>query len=203
MRFFIPLLFLASTAFGQTDLPALYTVTDVAADDVLNVREEPTAEAPIVDVLYPGQTGIEVIASDGNWGLVNVGEGSGWASLRYLTREEGSTDIPAVLQPYSCFGTEPFWSFSITPDQEVYFNQAFENTTTALGPPEFHTPLGHIPFTGAMTAKTDSKSLTAIVELERCNDGMSDREYGMSVRVLFSDQTGSEMLVGCCSLSLP
>ena len=70
----------------STNLPARFSVTGVAADDVLNVRAAPDPAAPILAELPPDATGVEVIAlsDDGAWALLPRPEGQGWASTRFL-----------------------------------------------------------------------------------------------------------------------
>ena len=74
IRILLTLLFLALPAQAQ-DFPALYAVTGVAADDVLNIRSRPDAGAPIIGALAPDSTGVEVLGRSGNWALVSAGEG--------------------------------------------------------------------------------------------------------------------------------
>ena len=92
-------------------LPALYDVTGVEADDSLNVRTAPDATSNIVATIHSTGTNIEVIAINDTqgWGLVNIGEQSGWTSLRYLERQpnQDTGDFPAITD---CYGTEPFWN---------------------------------------------------------------------------------------------
>ncbi|MEP2426619.1 MAG: SH3 domain-containing protein, partial [Tateyamaria sp.] len=78
-------------AATQDAWPALYDVSGVAENDALNIRQAPDAAAPIIGSLTPDAEGIEVIRPDDHhgWGLVNSGEGRGWVSLRYLTRQPG------------------------------------------------------------------------------------------------------------------
>lgn len=59
---------------------ALHDVTGVAANDVLNIRENPDAASPVIGTLAPDATGVEVILVDDGWALVNAGERSGYAS---------------------------------------------------------------------------------------------------------------------------
>ena len=63
MRYLVALFVLicASAATAQ-DFPALYRVTDVAANDVLNIRAQPQASAPVIGSFRPGQRGVEVMA---------------------------------------------------------------------------------------------------------------------------------------------
>lgn len=192
------LLFFASTAFAQ-DYPALYRVTDVASDDVLNIREEPNARTPIIGHFRPTQRGIEVIglSENGRWGLVNSGERAGWSSMRYLTREsvgswrDGQTTL-------SCFGTEPFWNMPIfLPTHRAEFHGVddggFELVTDAGALPTTRfPPTLAIPFSG-------TREGMAVVRNGYCSDGMSDMAFGLETQIYWRGDT--EALSGCCSIS--
>lgn len=67
--------FLSTPALAQDIYPALHDVTGVAADDVLNIRSEPSASSPIIGTFSPFETDVEVVAlsPDGGWGRVNAG----------------------------------------------------------------------------------------------------------------------------------
>lgn len=180
-------------------LPQLHDVTGVAADDVLNIRAEPTARAPAIGGLGPGARGIEVTARDsrGTWGRVNHGETAGWVFLRYL-RARGvwidNYNLPVGLR---CFGTEPFWNLTHRDG-----TLAFEQLGGALRSWEvisaqdtgFPDDLRRM----IRAAGTDGV-LTAFVYPDDCSDGMSDRRYGLSVALMSDD--ASPLLTGCCSLA--
>ena len=88
-------------AWATTDAwPALYDVVGVASDDVLNIRAEPSSGSEIIGTLSHDAEGIEVIRPDEGfeWGLVNVGERTGWISLTYAVPQPGQWygQIPAV-----------------------------------------------------------------------------------------------------------
>lgn len=106
------LLILAAPAHATQEyiLPTLFDVTGVAADDVLNIRQLPDADAPIIGTLSPDAKGIEVVEDTGGWGRVNSGEGSGWVSMRYMAYRTDVWHEGALPDGFSCFGTEPFWS---------------------------------------------------------------------------------------------
>lgn len=95
-------------------LPTLFDVQDVAADDVLNIRETPDAMAPIIGTLAHDATGIEVMGTDrsGQWGRVNTGERGGWVSMRFLTYRSDVWQPEKLPAGLTCGGTEPFWSFT-------------------------------------------------------------------------------------------
>lgn len=90
-----------------------YYVNGVASNDVLNIRAEPTASAEIVGFLNFDENMVEVVgrSENGNWGLVNISEGTGWTSMRYLKEQFpqsfGSSKVPTNL---ACFGDYPNWT---------------------------------------------------------------------------------------------
>ena len=118
IRALILWLVLAGPALAtQQGWPALFDVTGVAPDDVLNIREAPNAGAPIIGSFAPDAEGVEVIRpnADESWGLVNTAEGTGWTSLAFLERRPGQWNgaFPRIAR---CLGTEPFWSLSLDED---------------------------------------------------------------------------------------
>ena len=189
------LLFLLPVMSLAQDLPALFDVTGVAKDDVLNVRAAPSGNAPIVGSLNPGATSIEVTETNdsGTWGRLNVGETSGWASLRYLERQPGDPDY-ALARSLRCFGTEPFWSLSLTQGQEAVFS----------------TPDSQAVFPGAglLTASRNTPGhfavgfddSTAIIRRATCSDGMSDQNFGLTIDLLLSHGGDTALYSGCCRI---
>lgn len=180
---------------GFTGVPVVFRVTGVAADDVLNVRAEPSASSAIIGDVGTSGAMVEVVDEDpqARWGRVVHGEGNGWVSLAYLAPAEietiGTTAIPAGLH---CSGTEPFWSLWLGPREA-----AFE--TPEVGPAAVPvktavTAAGRIGFPAAVTAG----DMTAVVRPMACSDGMSDRLYGWTVDVI----RGGVLHTGCCGIAL-
>ncbi len=200
MRHFIALIVLicASAATAQ-DYPAHYRVTGVAHNDVLNIRAEPGAGAPIIGHFHPNQRGIEVmgLSQSGRWALVNSGERAGWSSMRYLARESTRSwrDGQTAL---TCFGTEPFWNMPIfLPTHRAEFHAVddggFELVTDAGALPSTRfPPTLAIPFSG-------TREGMAIVRGARCSDGMSDMAFGLEVQIYWRGDTSG--LSGCCSIA--
>ncbi|NVK14496.1 MAG: SH3 domain-containing protein [Rhodobacteraceae bacterium] len=199
---------LAPPAAAQ-EYPALHSVTGVAADDVLNIRSAPSASAAIIGTLAPDQTGVEVILADGSgkWGLVNSGEQSGWASLRYLDRASSSNwhDQPDLA--LECFGTEPFWSLTL--DETVRFSTP-DRPETPFALEAWEPAAGHggksgfvaVNQNGGALSGPEAGSLSGILTAQHCSDGMSDRTYGISIDLLQFRSAGQlHVLTGCCSLA--
>lgn len=174
------------------DLPALFTVTGVDWDDVLNLRAEPDAAAAIAGTLQPGSMDVEVLSlsPDGQWGLVPLGEGSGWVAMRFLVRQrEAPTPLP---RPLLCRGTEPFWSLTLDSQGHV-----FERPGEGV---QFLRQHGEVAGFGGgvMAFDLDGQTLDLTIVREACSDGMSDRPYGLTA---FVWNRGETFLEGCCTLS--
>ncbi len=180
--------------------PALYDVAGVASDDVLNIRERPDVSSPVIGTFAPDATGIEVIVANEEmtWGRVNAAERSGWVSLAYLERRPGQWD-GALPQIQSCFGTEPFWNFTRTSADRFRFEALGEEPFT-LSVIESASSENRRDSFHVVTEGSDGPSV-AVLETEACNDGMSDRNYGISVQLVLGIGGGSRHISGCCSLA--
>ena len=190
-------LFCPAVALAEDAFPRLFSVVGVAADDVLNIRAEPSSDAEIVGALAPDQTAIEGIGQQGGWIRVNTDEGSGFASARFL---EPSPDRDLTQMPFRCFGTEPFWAFDRANDfltlsrpdgQEISVDEAYM-----------------LPATGrfgryAVSGSSILHGLTLFVSRAECSDGMSDRLYGLSADLLMEDGFDAKLYSGCCSIEPP
>lgn len=179
--------------------PALHDVTGVAGDDVLNIRTGPSASTEIVGAFGPFQRDIEVVALNpaGTWGLVNFGEGSGWASMRFLARQPGQSwgDFPQALE---CGGTEPFWGLSIRADGTMRLDR--------MGEVDFYITRARIPASGrpdrfAIRADNGGGEIAPIIAYAACSDGMSDQSFGLTVDFLHRTAAGETLYSGCCRLA--
>lgn len=175
-------------------MPALHDVTGVAAGDVLNVRARPDASAPILGVLDPEATGVEVVAADGSgrWGQVNLAGEAGWASLRYLSRQPGQ-DAGTFPRVAACFGTEPFWNLRLDGDVATWSEPERE----ASGQVEARIDASARPDRHGLVARIDGTPLMGVIAARTCSDGMSDRAFGLAFDAIFGDA----VLSGCCTLA--
>ena len=198
---FAAVLAIDAGAIGATradTLPALHRVVGVSSDDVLNIRAQPHAGAPIIGMLAPGADGVEVVAlsEDGRWDQVNSGEQAGWSHMRYLQRQTADSWRDGT-QGLRCFGTEPFWRLSLfLPGHRAEFDSLNEGgfdlvTDAGTLPATRFPPTLAIPFSG-------SRDGMAVLRGEACNDGMSDQAFGISALIYWRGDT--EGLSGCCSL---
>lgn len=198
---------LAATAHATQDAwPALFDVSSVAATDVLNIRAAPSPGASIVGALDPRATGIEVIRPNDRhgWGLVNAGDRAGWVSLSFLRRQPGQW-LGAHPRIRRCVGTEPFWNMSLSeddgiswqaPDTEMLRGRVTSRWASESRRDRHALSVSFDPAEGALPS-----SALLFVEAATCRDGMSDREYGLSVNVLLGNFAGARMVSGCCSLA--
>ena len=182
-------------------LPSLYDVTRVGPSSVLNVRAGPGTGSPVIGTLAPDAKGVEVVAIDqtGGWGQLNLREGAGWSSLRFLA-EQPEVWAPGSLPPgLACLGTEPFWSLRV------------ENGALVLETPEARREPGTLTAldTGvpgdvrrALFARDARTRVTAAITPQACSDGMSDRAFGLGAMVVLEDEEAASMLLtGCCSIA--
>jgi uncharacterized membrane protein len=196
-------IFPATAALAEWDLfPAFYDVTGVASDDVLNVRVGTGAAHPIIETLAYNDRYVEIVelSADGKWGLIGYPGGSGWASMRYLERQSGQngSELP---RPLSCGGNEPFWGlhFSLRgndfsePGQPVHILPSVWEGI----------PDGMLPVTYGIRMAQGGDKIDAVINRNRCSDGMSENEYGFEINALLSGSIGNRMLTGCCSLGRP
>ena len=193
------LIWIAGSAAAELTFPALYKVYGVAEGDVLNVRQEPNAQAPIIGALTPDARNVEVVRANpaGTWGLVNTGERSGWVSLRYMRLQyRGSTlDFRNVR---SCFGTEPFWRILFKDRTNGVFDSPKETFNLGLSPPAATVDPN---YDGAiMGQSSNGQILVVLIDRRACGDGMSDRSYGFHTDVLISG-TKTDRLTGCCTIA--
>ena len=170
------LMALPAHAAQEYILPTLFDVTGVATNDVLNIRENPFASAPIIGSFMPGQTQIEVIEEENGWGRVNSGERSGWVAMRYLVYRQDSWQENALPSGFSCYGTEPFRGLTVRDDQAVLGGR-FRDPSRAI----------------------IADGLTASIVPQICSDGMSDRLMGLRASVILHGEA-PRLLDGCCSI---
>lgn len=196
-------IFSATSARAEFELfPALYDVTNVASDDVLNVRSGTGASHPIVNALAHDDHDIEIVKLNvnGKWGLIGYPDGDGWVSMRYLMRQAGQsgTDLPRLM---NCGGNEPFWSLQFS-DAGNEFSEPGQVPhvlpTVWQGIPDGMQPVAY-----GVKMASGSDEIDAVITRKQCSDGMSDTTYGFEINALFSGVFGNRMLTGCCKLRRP
>lgn len=109
----------ATEPWGQDDLPDITAVAAsrlsrvalVADDDVLNVRQDPHAGAPIVGMLIPGvvveRNGQEEVSGSSVWVQIETPFGGFWVNSRFLSAVVSDSDFeedPRVVELLAAFG---------------------------------------------------------------------------------------------------
>lgn len=178
-------------------LPALYEVVGVASDDQLNIRAAPDAGAEIIGALAFDRTAVEVVAfsTAGGWAMVNHQERAGWVAARFLQRSAPvNGPLGFAARNLTCFGTEPFWSMTITDARVVLSSPegTAEHPVTAIYGNGAGTVLG--ANTVFFDWSADGVPVRSHILPGMCNDGMSDLAYGLHY---IDDAFGHR---GCCSL---
>lgn len=198
MRWLICLFFLSLPATAQQPVwPQLHTVTGVAANDVLNVRRDPSTGSEIVGTLSPDAKAVEVVqqSADGRWSQVNIRESSGWVASRFLNLAGSTATVPL---PAKCYGTEPFWSLDVSEtavEFSTFDGESQTFATTSSGPSL--NLLGRFFASGAGR----SGAIGLVMAARMCSDGMSDRIMGIEVDVGLQLNGDWTYLSGCCSLT--
>ena len=197
IRLLVLVLALIPVALRAEVYPALHDVTGVAGDDVLNIRAEPSADASVIGTLAHDATGVEVIAVEDGWAVVNTEEGSGYAALRFL-RRTAAPDWPTLEVPLTCLGTEPFWSLQIDPGIGETRFQTPEDEAPQRAP--ISTSWPGLPWSQAAAVALPEG--IAVLTPAMCSDGMSDQSYGIAAD-LFLARPDRTRLSGCCRLTQP
>ena len=189
-------LFLSALSALAEEFPAQYAVTGVADDDVLNIRQGPSASDQIIGELGPYAFNIEVLetTSDGRWGKVPMPEGIGWVAMRFM-EPVGQDDPFTIPRPMTCVGTEPFWSLGLYPRGDEY-------SAMETGRRDLTLLTERVAENGYFAQFEEGPTLnrTLIIRKEQCGDGMSDREFGFSAFLFNDAPDGSDVQRGCCTL---
>ena len=186
----------ASKGPDGLSLPAVYSVKNVAANDVLWVRAEPTAKSTPLNALAPNAPVSVIGMANAKWARVTVGQTVGYVSAAYLKRGGGATTPDGMQLNLACRGTEPFWSVDLDADRGVVYTFVGEDeqratlTSTSSSAITDGYPYGFI-----------AAPLSGVIDQRMCSDGMSDVEYPWSI-VLYSPNAEGEPITveGCCTL---
>ncbi len=194
------ILFPFSVAAGQ--VPAtLFDVTDVASDDVLNIRATPSSESDILGGLAYDAKRIEILAlsDDEKWGQVSQMGVVGWVYLRFLEPTR-MTAAQTFGEPQSifCSGDEPYWSLDLFGNQAA-FARSDEPVQAALATRWTDQPSGQDTHNRVFIAQGQAASLSGIIRHEACTTPDSEPQGDMTVSLIFSSSEHA-FLTGCCRL---
>lgn len=180
-------------------LPHLATVTGLAANDTLNVRETPSAKSADIGDINQDQT-VEVLELDpsGKWARILQSEGNGWVSTRYLAQKARAVAPSGLPLGLHCSGTEPFWSAKLDADSTVRFDVMGQGAQSH--PLDWSSPSQN---RGGAEYGMSAKGLSGILRRAACSDGMSDRDYGWALDLIVEAEGGKTLLGGCCTAELP
>lgn len=82
----LALLLAAGPSFAEVASRARLQVVHVASDDVLNLRQAPSAKAPLMGEMPPGSSAVMTVGpNQGDWLYVRHELAEGWARARYLS----------------------------------------------------------------------------------------------------------------------
>jgi len=190
---FIFTIWASSTVAAIETWPALYDVKNVAADDVLNVRSMPNASAEIIGTLPFDATNIEVVEVDDErlWARVNISDGSGWVSLRFMEKHpRWAGSFPPIT---ACFGAEPFWDLTHTPNQ----TELRDSGDTLERVSETYERRSQVRSDHFGMIIGNSR---AFLTENQCSDGMSDNVYGLTIDIFTQIDGNPALLSGCCTI---
>ena len=184
-------------------------MTDVAADDHLNVRIHAGADADLVGSLSPAANNIHVTGSwqrvGGSiwWELIlpGVERGTGWVNSRFIVSElSGSAQWQEAQNnyPLSCAGTERFWSLEIN-DNQAHYSLMGENEKMFSASPWVDArgrASGSQFAIGLQDQGGDGFIVIVRPHGSSCSDGMSDTAYPFYGTAVLPD---GGVLGGCCS----
>lgn len=182
------------------EVPGLFEVVGVAADDTLNVRTGPGAGFDVIGEFAPDASGIEVTQIDweSGWGRVNFQETAGWVSMAYLG-ELPLQRVEGLPRPLICYGTEPFWDIEFRGDDSAVLSVFGELAATF--PEVAPVPASNLLGRSGLMAGAEGQSLHAVVTTRSCSDGMSDRLFGYEINMILDIGEGVGVWSGCCTVA--
>jgi hypothetical protein len=164
-----------------------WRVTGVSQDDVLNIRQGPSAQTRKVGEFGPNDSGIVIYDRRGDWARVGrstPGRPDGWVHTRHLAPVRASA---RVRLPLRCIGTEPFWGLAIRSEQAATFTQP--------GAADARLAVSRVRYEGRNASMRIGSGGRADVTAMRCSDGMSDDVFPYSILLRLTDGRRFE---GCC-----
>lgn len=177
-------------------LPAVFTVVNVAPNDVLWVRNGPDANSAPVTNLQPNAPVSVLEFTNNGWAKVTIGQNVGYVKANFLVLGGGITTPNGMQLGLNCNGTEPFWNLQVAIDGTMSF-EALGGSGPSITALQVVTPSqsGYYPF-----QFSDNAQLNGTLTPQACSDGMSDIAYPWAI-LLNAPVNGSMMtLNGCCTL---
>ena len=195
-----------AAALPVIQIPQLHKLVGLQAGDHLNIRRQPTAASEDLGDIAADAGAVDIIDIDesGSWGKIVWQDSNAWVSLKYLEVDNSgylqSARVPVGLQ---CVGTEPFWNYRVLSESSAALELPDRGD-----PPELILDMtipssNRVNYPVALLAASQFLSTTSLLRDGLCFDGMSDREYGWTVDILFYQKDQQMLLSGCCHLPLP
>jgi uncharacterized membrane protein len=185
-----------------------YRVHGVAADDVLNIRVDPDAEAASSGTIPSDAKHVEGLGAPKKvgattWQRIRYGGAVGWVNERFLKANAGGVrsrpPAPAkieALTPLVCFGNEPYWSLRFGADGMATCGSACEAPAelrvTKVLADRSGTPDGF----DLVDGKGNRWMRAVISKTGKCSDGMSDDPYPYELTGIVK----SGNFTGCCRI---
>jgi uncharacterized protein YgiM (DUF1202 family)/uncharacterized membrane protein len=190
----------ASNSVGAPDrgvLPAPFTVTNVSANDVLNIRRKPSAGSEILSNFVPNQVVTVLEHTNNGWAKVSVGENVGFVNASFLTRGGGVQTAEGMQLGLSCGGTEPFWTLNIDTNGAI----AYDSLVGGAEPVTTLTSVSASPGSNVYPFNFAAAPYSGVLSQQVCSDGMSDIQYGWGLTLIKPNPNGGWVtLNGCCAL---
>lgn len=191
----------SSYAISQT-----YSVVGVADNDVLNLRDNiieygTISEAPIIARIPSNANGITVTGvtlpvGQYRWREVRYRGAVGWVNEKFLQLQ----DYPEFIKHLECFGTEPFWSLSLSPPGgELTLPDNQEPITVTI--PNISSGVGRRDLWSFSIRARGTGIDGLIVYTESCSDGMSDFTYDYEMFLMFL-RPGGGPAQACCKIGM-
>ncbi|WP_428545583.1 SH3 domain-containing protein [Profundibacter sp.] len=180
---------------GNVVLPAVFSVINVAANDVLWVRNAPDEAAAPVTNLQPNAAVTVLEFINNGWAKVTIGQNIGYVKASYLTQGGGVTTSSGMQLGLNCNGAEPFWNLQIATDWTMTYSAMGGSPQVSSLQLANPSPSGPYPF-----QLSDGGQLNGTLSAQICSDGMSDITYPWKI-LLNAPMSGSmQALNGCCTL---
>lgn len=180
-----------------------FQVTNVEADDSLNVRDAPSVKGNVIGGLPPDSKPIEVVSYNDNktWGRINFEGESGWVSMAYLKPVElptlSNSNVPF---PLVCAGTEPYWTFNVHAEDSATYTDPERSSSDPLEIQALLSPSNTTSQSLSIISKGWSSSATALLKPAYCSNGQSDNLYRWQIDLLIVFGGEHSWLQGCCRI---